>query len=95
MKIDASKIDSLEISDDLKADLKELFGSISAKETEISGMKAKLPTDSQKVVESVDYDKFVAAQAELARLKTELESKVNQAPAGEGDNILAAFSSFF
>lgn len=95
MKTDRTKIDALEIPDDLKADLKELFGLIDTKESEINAMKAKVPSDSQKIVEAVDYEKFTAAQAELARLKAELASKVEQAPESEAKSILSAFSAFF
>lgn len=77
MKINKDSIASLEIPDDLKADIAELFGSIESKENELATLRTKVPTDSQKVVESVDFDKYTAAQKELEQLKADLQRKLD------------------
>lgn len=84
MKINKDTLTTLEISDELKADLSELFGSIEAKENELVSLRSKVPTDSQKVVESVDFDKYTAAVSELACLKTELQKKLDANKTTEG-----------
>lgn len=84
MKINKDSIASLEIPDDLKADLAELFGSIESKENELATLRTKVPTDSQKVVESVDFDKYTAATKELEQLKLDLQRKLDSQKATSG-----------
>lgn len=96
MPILKDKISALDISDELKADIAALFGQIEAKETEVEGLRKKVPTDSQKVVESVDFEKFETATAELAKLKSDLAKKVEtETTTEESDGISAAFPQFF
>ncbi len=95
MKITKSSIAALEISDELKADLTELFGLIDTKQTEVEELRKKVPTDSQKVVESVDFDKFQSATTELEKLKGELAEKLRTQPAGTYETLISAFAPFF
>lgn len=75
-KIAKDTITNLEIPEDLKAELIALFGQIDEKENELAKIRTKVPTDSQKVVESVDFDKYQSAVKELERLKSELAKKL-------------------
>jgi hypothetical protein len=82
MKLTKEQIQSLGIPDEQKTDLLSLFDSVTAKEGEIESLRKKVPTDSQKVVESVDFDKYTAAVGELETLKQELAKKL---PGKESD----------
>lgn len=96
MPILKDKISSLEISDELKADITALFDQISDKETEVTELRKKVPSDSQKVVESVDFEKFEAATKELTTLKEELQKKIQtETTTEESSGISAAFPQFF
>ncbi len=95
MKINKSSIAALEISEELKADLLELFGMVETKQNEVEELRKKVPTDSQKVVESVDFDKFTAATTELEKLKTELAEKLKNQPSEVRETTLSAFAPFF
>lgn len=76
MALVKDKINALEVSDEIKAGILELFGQVEAKETEVEGLRKKVPTDSQKVVESVDFERFEAATKELETLKGDLQKKI-------------------
>jgi predicted nucleic acid-binding Zn-ribbon protein len=95
MKLTTSAVEALDIAPELKADVLALLGDVEKKETELSTIRAKMPTDSQKIVESVDYDKFTAATQELETLKQQLAAKLDGERDGDGDFILDAFRSFF
>jgi capsule polysaccharide export protein KpsE/RkpR len=95
MALTKDSIAKLEIADELKADILALFGQIETQQTEVESIRKKLPTDSQKIVESVDYEKFQTATAELERLKTEMAAKLQNEAGEEGETFLAAFSAFF
>lgn len=96
MPILKDKISALEISDELKADIAALFGQIEAKETEVEGLRKKVPTDSQKVVESVDFEKFEAATKELETLKSDLAKKIQtEDTIKDNAGMLGAFPQFF
>lgn len=92
-KLTKDSISALDLDAAIKTDLLDLFDSITEKENEISSIRAKVPTDSQKVVESVDYDKFTAAQKELGELKARLETELGKTD--EGNDLLSAFPQFF
>lgn len=76
MKLTKEQIQALGIPDEQKTDLLSLFDSVTAKEGEIESLRKKVPTDSQKVVENVDFDKYTAAVNELETLKQELAKKL-------------------
>ncbi len=96
MPLVKDKVAALEISDELKADIMELFGQIDAKENEVSSMRGKLPTDSQKVVESTDFEAFEKATKELGELKQKLADKIQtETTEKESGGMLAAFPQFF
>lgn len=95
MALTKDSIAKLEIGDELKADILALFGNIETHQANLDAMRAKLPTDSQKVVESVDFDKFTAATKELEILKQELADKLAREGGEQGETFLAAFSAFF
>jgi len=95
MALTKEALEKLEIAPELKADILALFGDIETKQTEVESMRKRVPTDSQKVVESVDYDKFTAATAELQKMKDELAAKLQREGSEESGTFLAAFSSFF
>lgn len=95
MKLTKDQIAALVLPDDIKADIIALFSDIEAKQTEVDSIRAKLPKDSQKIVESVDYDKFVAATEELNALKKEMESKLDKDGGTAGGALLSAFAPFF
>lgn len=95
-KLKKSDIENLELTPEIKADILEIFADIENKESELASLRAKIPTDSQKVVESVDYDKFVAAQNELQKLKDEMQQKIEQSTSHEkSEPFFTAFPSFF
>lgn len=81
-------------TDDQKADVMSLFDSIAGKDKEIETLKAKAPSDSQKVIESVDYDKLVAAQTERDELARKLREKLESANV-ETVDPMEAFNAFF
>lgn len=95
MNLKKENIAALQIPDDLKADLLSLFDTIETKESELDKLREKVPTDSQKVVEGVDYDKYLAATEELKTLKEQLAAKLGKEGGQEGGSILTVFSSFF
>jgi len=96
MALVKDKIAALEISDELKADILALFEQVSAKETEVENLRKKVPSDSQKVVESVDFEKFEAATKELETLKADLQKKIEtETTSEESEGISAAFPQFF
>ncbi len=95
MSLIKENIDALEIAPELKADIKAIFDQIEGKETELVELKKKVPTDSQKVVESVDFAKYEAATKELDTLKSDLALKLQQEGGRAGKGILAAFPMFF
>lgn len=95
MKLTLADLEKLEIAPELKADITELFGLAETKEKEITALRAKIPTDSQKVVSAMDHEKFVAATTELEKLKLEIAAKLETDKTGEGSALLAAFSPFF
>lgn len=85
-------IDKLELAADVKTNLLGLFDEIATKENEITELRAKTPKDTEKVVSSVDFEKYTAAVNDLDKLKQELAGKItNQGEHG----MLAAFWSFF
>lgn len=88
-------IEALQLDDKIKTDLLSLFEKIETKETELIAIRAKVPTSSQKVVESIDHDKFIAATKELETLKQSMASKLGDKGGEEGDEFLTAFASFF
>lgn len=83
MAIKRSDIESLEMEDERKNELLSLFDTLDEKESEIQSLRKKLPTDSQKVVDSVDYEKFTAATAELERLKAQIAESLNRPPVNQ------------
>jgi len=95
MKLSKADIEKLELTPELKTDLFSLFDEVESKQKELDKIRAKLPTDSQKVVESVDYDKFQLAQKELESLKNEMASKLAPELKDSPAPILAAFAQFF
>ncbi len=95
MKLNKAAIEALEIAPELKADVLALLGEVETKESELSAIRAKMPTDSQKIVESVDYDKFTKATEELAALKNQIAEKIGQEETKDGEPVLSAFASFF
>lgn len=96
MALIKDKICTLGISDELKADILDLFSEVEAKETEVEGLRKRVPSDSQKVVESVDFEKFEAATKELDILKADLQKKLQlETTAEESSGISAAFPQFF
>lgn len=95
MKITKKDIEGANLAPELATEILSLFDDVKAKETEITGLRAKLPTDSQKVVESVDHQKFLDATAELERLKQEIAAKLESDGSKESDSFLTAFSAFF
>lgn len=95
MKLTKDTVASSELPDDIKSDLMELFGLIDTKENELAEIRKKVPTDSQKVVETVDHEKFLAATKELEYLKKKVESALIKEGSEEGDTMLSAFRSFF
>lgn len=100
MNLNREKIEELELADEVKNDILSLFDNITEKENEIETLRAKLPTDSQKVVDSVDYDKFQAATNELKALKESMQQKIEtpaltQIKQDEPETFLAAFGAFF
>lgn len=95
MDLNETTINALTIGDDVKAELLKLFGQVKAKETELDKLRAKVPTDSQKVVEGVDHDRFIAATAELQALKDSMKSKLDDNATKKDAPLLAAFSAFF
>jgi len=95
MKLTRSTLEALEIAPELKADLLALFGDVETKESELTTLRAKMPSDSQKIVESVDFDKWEKMTGELETLKLQLAAKLENQTTADGDPILSAFSSFF
>ena len=92
-KLTKSDIEKLELAPELKTDILGLFTEIETRSSELETMRSKLPTDSQKVVENIDFEKFQTATAELEKMKTELVQKI---PSDEqGGNFLSAFAPFF
>ena len=88
-------IDALTLDPKVKADLFGLFDKITTQETALEDLRKKVPTSSQKVVEGVDHEKFLAATAELQRLKDEMASKIGNKGGEEGEAFLSAFAPFF
>lgn len=95
MKLTRQSLEALEIAPELKADLLALFGDVETKETELTALRAKMPTDSQKIVESVDYAKWQTVTAELEKAKQDLAAAMENKTTNDGDPILSAFASFF
>lgn len=95
MKLTKKELESAGLAPDLLAELLSLFDDVTTKENEIATLRAKVPTDSQKVVESVDHDKFIAATAELDALKKQIEGKLLQDQSTESECLLSAFAPFF
>lgn len=100
MNISRNAIDGLELTPEIKSDILSLFDSIEEKESELTKLRAKIPTDSQRVVENTDYAKFESATAELEKLKQEMAKKietpaVQTAKEENPDAFLAAFAPFF
>ena len=95
MKLTKEEITKLEIPQETKDGILVLFADIETQQKEVDSIRAKMPKDSQKIVESVDYDKFVAATTELAKLKEEMAAKLNEDGGEDGESILSAFASFF
>lgn len=93
MKLTKKDIEAAELVPEVKADILSLFDSVEAKESELTKLRAKVPTDSQRVVDSVDHDKFIAATKELEKLKQEMAAKLQMQPAESAG--LAAFAAFF
>ena len=91
MKVTKENIQTLEIPDETKTDLLSLFDSIQGKETEITELRQKVPTDSQRIVESVDFERYKAAVAELETLKQELSKKL---PDKKGESVWDFFNFF-
>lgn len=95
MALTKDKISALEISEELKKDILALFGDIEGKQEEVENLRKKVPTDSQKVVESVDYEKFLVATTELDQMKKDLQKKLETETGSESEAALAAFPQFF
>jgi hypothetical protein len=100
MNINRDAVNALELDDSIKKNLLELFDEIETKENEISAIKAKVPADSQKIVDEVDYKKFQDATKELSLLKEKLAKEIEtpQLQAVEVEQpktFLNAFQSFF
>ncbi len=93
-KLTKDSITALQLDETVKADLLSLFDDITTRENEIKDLRTKVPTDSQKVVNDVDFTKYEAAVKELDTLKQELASKLEKT-GDEGESILSAFSQFF
>jgi type I site-specific restriction endonuclease len=96
MKLNKENVLALKLAPEVEADILALLEGVTTKETELENLRKKVPTDSQKVVEGVDFDKFKAATTELEKLKKELAEKLeNQPGQEEGETLLSAFASFF
>jgi len=93
MKLTKDAINAMQIEEAIKVDLLALFDEITAKESELAEVKKKTPTDSQTVVEKMDYAKYQADVAELAELKSEMASKIGNEEKGE--TFLTMFAGFF
>lgn len=81
-------------NDEEKADVMALFDSIKEKDDTISALKAKEPKDSQKVVESVEYEKLIQAQRERDTLAQQLREKLESANVEINLDPLEAFPDF-
>lgn len=99
MAIKRDQIQSLTVDEPLKIELLGLFDEIGAKEHEISALRSKVPSDSQKVVSDVDFTAYTQAVKELAELRAELAKKAgdaaDKAPNLNDETWLAVFSNFF
>lgn len=95
MSLTKTELEKLEIAPELKASILELFGEIETKETALTEMRKKVPTDSQTVVASVDHQKFIEATKELEKLKTELANKLQLENSAESNHLLSMFRGFF
>ncbi len=95
MKLTKSDIEKLEMTPELKVDILGMFDEVESKQKELDKIRAKLPTDSQKVVENVDYAKFEQAQKDLEALRNEMASKLAPKLEGSDKTVLSAFAQFF
>lgn len=95
MKLTKKDIETANLAPELTAEIMSLFDDVEKKESELTKLRAKIPTDSQKVVESVDHDKFLAATKELEELKNKIASKLQEDATEESEGVLSAFSAFF
>jgi len=64
------------LSDDDKANLSALFDETLATEKTLAELRAKVPTDSQTVVDSVEFKKLQETAARNEELKKELAEKM-------------------
>lgn len=64
------------LSDDDRADLLALFDGVKEKDTEIENLRKKMPTDSQTVVETVDFKKLQDTAKEREDLITKLKGRL-------------------
>ena len=93
-KITREQIQGLTVEDPLKAELLSLFDGIIEREKTISNLQAKVPGDSQQIVEKVDYAAFQNAQKELAEHKQKLaELLATKKP--NSDEFIFPFSGLF
>lgn len=75
-KITREQIQGLTVEEPLKIELLGLFDGITEREQTITNLQSKVPKDSQRVVEEVDFQAFTKAQSELAAYKQKLAEKL-------------------
>lgn len=95
MKLTKKDIEDAGLKPELLTEVLALFDDVTVKEDELAKLRAKVPTDSQKIVESVDHEKFVAATAELEKLKTEIAAKLQREDIESGTGFSTIFSELF
>ena len=75
-----------------KADLLALFDETEASEKSLAELRAKIPTDSQTVVDKVEFSKLTETAAHNEKLKGELAEKMEELQlAQKGTDPLIAF----
>lgn len=80
-------------SDDQKADVLSLFDSVAQKDNEIAKLKENSATDSQQIVDKVEFGKLMAAQKERDELAAKLREKLDSAQVETKADPLEAFSA--
>jgi hypothetical protein len=80
-------------TDDQKADVLALFDTVKAKDDEISRLKTVTASDSQQIVDKVEFSKLMQAQTERDQLAQKLREKLDSANVETETDPLEAFSA--
>lgn len=81
------------LSDAERADLLALFDEAVETERTLEGLRTRVPTDSQAVVDKVEFDKLKETAVRNEELKAELAAKMEELQMAKSLDPLAAFRS--